>query len=132
MNNLVNTDPAVNFISELKDQLRKEDEREDWELKNKVINDPNMNFKVSQAVQNTLKEVRLSIDFDFPPEAKSIKSNDEFFQFMERYLPDIHQAYKLSMVSGNSKFLRLHLNKFLVVPIKADVQPASMTQMLKS
>lgn len=130
MNNLVNTDPEVNFISELKDQLRKEDEREAWELKNRVINEPNMNFKISQAVQNTLKEVRLSIDFDFPAEAKSIKTNDEFFKFMERYLPEIHQAYKLSMLSGNSKFIRHHLSRFVELPLSVDTPRSS--QAMKS
>ncbi|MEL4177727.1 hypothetical protein [Roseateles sp. PN1] len=133
MQDLINTDPAVNFITELRHQLSKADESEAWELRNNVMKEPNINFKVTEAVKNTLREVRFAIDFDFPEEAKRIQTNDQFFRFMEQYLPDVHSSYKLSMQTGDSKFLHQHLAKFVNFPTpQAEKKQGLFQQIFKS
>lgn len=133
MQDLINTDPASNFIAELGHQLLKADENEAWELRNNVMKQPNINFKMTEAVKNTLREVRLSIDFDYPAEAKDIQTNDQFFRFMEKYLPDIHHSYKLTMQTGDSQFVHQHLASYLKLPLpQAEHKPGFFQQMFKS
>lgn len=122
---MVNTDPKHNFLNHLPFYFKKALEAENWELKNRIVNERNAFGRLTVAIKDTLSEVEAQIGTDFPVQAsdlkaryKTINTRDEdtkevnrrlnevniaFMQFMDTFKPGFSTSYIKAIGSNDIK-----------------------------
>ncbi len=122
---LVNTDPKLNFSIHLPFFFKKALEAENWELKNRIVNERNAFGRLTVAIKDTLSEVEAHIGTDFPAQASELKArykainirdedtkevnrklnevNTDFMAFMDKFKPGYLASYNKALNSNDIK-----------------------------
>ena len=122
---LVNTDPKLNFSIHLPFFFKKALEAENWELKNRIVNERNAFGRLTVAIKETLSEVEAHIGTDFPAQASELKArynaintrdedtkevnrklnevNTDFMAFMDKFKPGYLANYNKALNSNDIK-----------------------------
>ena len=90
-------DPSPFFVDEAYFRLKEMKQVHDWELKSGQLKKPNLQYFIREGLSKAFKEVELEIDFDFPKDAKGLKTTPEFLTIMERYAPGFIAKHNQSM-----------------------------------
>ena len=122
---LVNTDPKLNFSNHLPFFFKKALEAENWELKNRIVNERNAFGRLTVAIKETLSEVEAHIGTGFPVQASELKArykainirdedtkevnrklnevNTDFMEFIDKFNPGYLASSKKALNANDIK-----------------------------